>query len=297
MPSQPPGIRRITLVVDVEGYSRRPAPDQIDIQRRLVLTMRHTFALAGVNLARSGRQNTGDGQLVVLPPGIDEARALPGLINGLNEMLYDANAEPARSGRMRFRAALSQGLVHVCDAGFAGDAVIAACRLLDSMALRAALRDRQDSDLALIVTDDLYTGVVTSGYAGLSADGFSNVVIDIPEKRFHASAWILVPGRPPHAAGRRSRINDPLPPAIDFKTVFPFVAAAAAGGTIGAVAEHINHTHDPAAPDHGAHSAGHGTHGHGPGPHGLGHGTHGPGHGAHDPGGHGHAGDGGGYHG
>src|SRR5216683_1852487 len=199
MTDQPPGIRRVCLVVDVEGYSRHRNPGQIEIQRRLLITLRRTCADANISLARSGRQDTGDGQLIVLPPGIDEARVLPGLVNGLNEALYDANVRPAGSGRLRFRAALSQGVVHVAAAGFAGDAVINACRLLDSRVLHDALSEHQESDLALIVTDDLFTDVVAGGYPGLPPDDFRSVVVAIPEKHFRAQAWILVPGRPPHA--------------------------------------------------------------------------------------------------
>lgn len=269
----PPGIRRVSLVVDVEGFSRHRPPEQIDVQRRLVLVMRHACAIARIDLTRSGRQDTGDGQLIVLPPGIDESRVLPGFINGLIDMLYDVNARPVPSGRIRLRAALSQGLVHVTEAGFAGDSVISACRLLDSPILRQELREHRDSDLALIVTSDLYTDVMAAGYPGLPPDGFHEVTVEIPEKHFRTLAWILVPGQPPHAAGRRSRINDPLPLEIDFKVVFAFTAGLTIGlGTGTAIGHHIyhaSHTTDHGTSHH-AHARGHSSHVHG---------THAPGHG------------------
>ncbi len=270
MTDQPPGIRRVCLVVDVEGYSRHRNPGQIEIQRRLLITLRRTCADANISLARSGRQDTGDGQLIVLPPGIDEARVLPGLVNGLNEALYDANVRPAGSGRLRFRAALSQGVVHVAAAGFAGDAVINACRLLDSRVLHDALSEHQESDLALIVTDDLFTDVVAGGYPGLPPDDFRSVVVAIPEKHFRAQAWILVPGRPPHAVGRRSRFDDPLPPETDFGTIFR-MGTAAVGGAAGALAaaEMFHLLHQPAGHDEsGGHPGAHGSAGESGGDHG-----------------------------
>ncbi|WFE29286.1 hypothetical protein O7623_08890 [Solwaraspora sp. WMMD791] len=236
MPPQPPGVRRLCVVVDIEGYTRRLHPQQIDVQRRLLLVVRRACADAGIDLSRSGRQDRGDGLLIVLPAGIDESKVVPGFLHCLNEALYDANDRPGPGGRIRLRAALSQGIVHVAATGYAGDAVVHACRLLDSAVLRTALVEHQNSDLALIVDDTLFHSIVEQEYGGLYARSFRPVEVVIEEKQFQASAWIQVPGRPPHAAGRRSRLDDPAAPDVDFGTVLAIGGAAIGSAAVGALA-------------------------------------------------------------
>ncbi len=264
MTTLPPGLRRLCLVVDVEGYSRHPPGVQIDIQRRMLITIRRTCADAQVNLRRAGQQDRGDGQLIVLDPSIDEASVLPGLVNGLTENLYDANRVPGPGGPLRLRVALSQGVVHIAAAGFAGDAVISACRLLDSEVLHRALRDHPGSDLALVITDDLFASVAAGAYPDLPPDGFRQVTVAVLEKQFRASGWILVPGRPPHAAGRRSRFGDPLPADAGFGLMIKMGGAAAAGAAGAAGVEHLlNWGPGDHHPGHQPAQAGH--------PHGLSH--------------------------
>jgi hypothetical protein len=191
-----PGIRRISLVVDIEAYSQRHNRAQLDLQRLLVWTLEQACTRAGIAIPRCSRQDQGDGQLLILPPGLDESRQLPLLVRGLRAALHRVNQSPGIGGRMRLRAALSQGIIHQAAAGFVGGSVVVACRLLDSAELRKALKSRQDSDLALIVAHDLFHDVFAQGYGDSSPEQYHRVDVSIPEKKFQEVGWIAVTDPP-----------------------------------------------------------------------------------------------------
>ncbi|WP_238018381.1 hypothetical protein KZZ52_56825 [Dactylosporangium sp. AC04546] len=224
-----PGVRRVTLVVDVEAYSLRDNRAQVELQQTLLWTLERACTRAGVGVKQCLRQDRGDGQLVILPPGIDESRQLPLLLRGTHAALHRANEVPGIAGRMRLRAALSQGIVHRAATGFVGRSVVHACRLLDSAVLHEALDDHAETDLAVIVSDDLYTDVFSHGYGDTAPDAFQRVDVTMPAKRFAAPAWVHVPGP---ATGVVLREAERLPPPGRGPRSGPVLAAfggAAAG--------------------------------------------------------------------
>jgi hypothetical protein len=94
---------------------------------------------------------------------------------------------------------MSQGAIQRGPLGFAAPAVVTMCRLLDSAELRGAIATGTSSDIAVIVTDDLFRDVIGRGYGGLPAADFSPVIVNIPHKGngFSARAWLQVPGPQP----------------------------------------------------------------------------------------------------
>jgi hypothetical protein len=189
----PPAIRRLCVAIDIESYSKRSIPEQIDLQTRLLWIMTQACKAAGIKPARCDRQDSGDGQLLVLPPSIDESTVLPGLVGGLLTAVRRANESPGSGGRLRLRISVGQGTIQVGATGFASRAVITVARLLDSAELRAALAAAPAADVAVIVTSDLYEDVFSQGYGGLPAAEFKEVRVWIPAKKFAANAWIQVP--------------------------------------------------------------------------------------------------------
>src|SRR5262245_24233209 len=125
----PPAIRRLCLVVDIESYSSLDHQAQHRAQARLAKVLTTAVRRAGVRYALLGRgairQNRGDGQLVLLPAGIDEARAISGLVRGLADAMLGINAEQPR---LRLRVALAQGVVQAAATGYVGKSIVDACR-------------------------------------------------------------------------------------------------------------------------------------------------------------------------
>jgi hypothetical protein len=200
-------VRRLVLVVDVEGYSGRAYSAQEKVQDGVARALSHACGRAGVRWTDCERQDRGDGQLLLLPSGIDEGRAVPGLVLGLRDMLPVLNARVPAEHVIRLRVALAQGAVQIARLGYVGDAVESASRLLDSAELRAELGGAPDSDLALIVPEDLYADCFARGAGGLPATVLRRA--RVTAKNFSAHAWL---GALPR--GRTAPLGIPtLPPA------------------------------------------------------------------------------------
>ncbi|MBE4734412.1 hypothetical protein [Streptomyces caniscabiei] len=197
-PELPPGVRRLCLAVDIEKYSARDNANMVLLQRVLLRTLRAACARAGIGWERCGRQAQGDGYLLVLEPGIDESRVVPALLDGLAAGLAAGNA----LAPVRMRASLHQGIVHEAPGGYAGSAVVALFRVLDSAPVRRTLADTPEVHLVAAFSDPLYQDLVaSSGYAGLSADGFRRAEVRIEAKDFSSVAWIRAVAVPPFTAG------------------------------------------------------------------------------------------------
>ncbi|MCX4742473.1 hypothetical protein [Streptomyces antibioticus] len=200
--------RRLCLVVDVERYSGRSYDAQAKVQDGVALALDQACANAGLRWRDCERQDRGDGQLLLLPPEIDEDRAVPGLILGLRDMLPLLNARVPEEHMIRLRVALAQGAVRPAKLGFVAWSVELASRLLDSAPLRKELAVAQGSDMALIVPDDLYHDVFERGAGGLPPDALRKVRVEIKAKKFAADAWL---GALPR--GRTAPLGFPVVPA------------------------------------------------------------------------------------
>lgn len=213
--------RRLCLAADIEQYSVRTNPQQEDGQRRLVRLVDYVCRRAG--LFRVGRQPSGDGELLVLPPGVDESRVVPSLVLGLRHGLYENNREPGPFGRIRLRAAVCQGVVATSPAGYVGQAVVTSARLVNSPAVRAGLAEQPAADLALAVPDDLYEDVIRQHHPGLPPETFRRV--EVREKTYQGTAWLHTPEPGP--------AYDPYAARVPWLPVG--VALAAAAGSWAAV--------------------------------------------------------------
>ncbi|MER6362174.1 hypothetical protein [Kitasatospora sp. NPDC001527] len=269
-----PRLRRICLVVDIEAYSGRPYRVQQKVQERLDRALDHACGRAGVDRARCETQDRGDGQLLLLPPDADEAKALPGLVLGLRDALHTLNRAPGTAGRLRVRAALAQGGVQRAALGFVARSVETACRLLDCQETRAALKDTPDTDLALVVADDLFADTFAAGGDGVPVEEFTRITVEIPAKRFEARAWVGTP-----RSGALVVLPSPAPPGSRRRSagsaLLRGLGDGLAGAALGATPPHRPHDdepphhHDDGRPGHDhhahhGHEAQHGHDGHGP---------------------------------
>ncbi len=107
--ADPPAVRRLCLAADIESYRSRSMSGQLDLQNRLSWTICQALRVADVAPARSDTQVSGDGMVVLLPPGVDERKVHSGLVRGLLSALDKVNASPGAGGRMRLRVSQGQG--------------------------------------------------------------------------------------------------------------------------------------------------------------------------------------------
>ena len=256
----PPGRRRLCMAVDIEKFGARNTIDHIALMRQLAAIVRGAVARSGVPWADTDVQDQGDGLLLILPPGIDEGQALAALVNSLRDLTDETNLVVVSSRQVRLRGAFTQGIVHKGDTGFAGPAVIAVCRLLDSDVVRSALEAHRGSDVAVIIADDLFRDVVAQGYPGLDPAQFVRVEVDLPAKKFTATAWTYAPPPPaafpasPGPAARSGPASSGRIGAALAGSAGRFVRDVAVGVTGTAITGGIKHLLDgrPAADHHAA---------------------------------------------
>lgn len=197
-PESPPAVhrgapdrisQRMGFAVDIERYSSRTSPDKARVQERLAALVREVLYDLDHRLDETDHQDTGDGMNVFLPADVELHRAFPRLLLSWQARLVADNAR--FRDRMRLRMSTAFGPVGLAALGFAGSTIVEASRLLNSGVLRAALTDHPDTDLAVLVSDQLYEYVVGEGYPGLDARQFEQHLVEV--KEFRRLAWLWVP--------------------------------------------------------------------------------------------------------
>jgi hypothetical protein len=186
----PPGIRRLCVAFDVEpgGETERSARRQLDA------LLADACASCGLDRMLLNRQDTTEGEVALLPVGIDEPRAVAALVDGLLRALALVNGELAASARTRLKMAVHEGITILAAGGFAGLAVAKARRLAHSRPLRSALTGHPDADLAVMLSDQVFEDVGQFDQPGLPARQFRRVEIqNLPEEPRDVG-WIYIPG-------------------------------------------------------------------------------------------------------
>ncbi|MEU7978563.1 hypothetical protein AB0B63_08530 [Micromonospora sp. NPDC049081] len=209
--------RHLVLTVDVERYSGRDNVLQWRVQQALPRIMRRAREELGLLPDGWLVQPSGDGQLAILPQGTSERTIVTRLAPTVDRLLREHNHGLAPEARIRLRIGVHEGLVHLDgDNGFPGEAVVTACRLVDSPQLKATLRRFPEAQVALIVSDRLYQDVVRH-YGDLRPEHFLRVTASLPEKSFDAVAWIHLPGENA-AAEQPSPATTPVQPSAGGQT-------------------------------------------------------------------------------
>ena len=154
----------------------------------------------------------GDGVLILIRPYDDVPKTVlfGRLIPALTALLAEHNAAVAEPElRMRLRAVVHAGEVHDDGRGFYGDDIDVAFRLLNSPAVKRALKEAPAAPLVLVISEEMWDGIVRHGYVD---DGpyQQRVQVRVGERRRRGRVHIPVPARsdlPTRARGART----PLP--------------------------------------------------------------------------------------
>ena len=185
------GVRRMCLAFDLERYSAGNDTDQIEKQRAMMAMVREACERGALERAHWLKQQQGDGELAVLPPGIDEAHVIAALWREFREGLHGYNRFANAGARLRLRVAVHEGMTYIGENGFAGTAINTVCRLRDCHEAKDALSGT-DGDLVLIASDRIYQDVILGHDAlDLPASAFVETPVDIPDKGFRAVAYIF----------------------------------------------------------------------------------------------------------
>lgn len=178
---------RMVFAVDIVGFSRRPDPQQQESQERLLKLVNQVLLDVRVDVPADDRESTGDGLNIYLPLDIDYTQVLFALIRAADDRVAESNAK--FSDQLRLRMAIGIGPVIPGPPAFSGAAIIQVSRLLDCTALRCVIEDHRDVNLAILVSDLLYSLVIGAGYRGIPSVEFRHVRA-IAKNDFEEDAWL-----------------------------------------------------------------------------------------------------------
>lgn len=184
-------VSRTLLLLDIERYSNRDDVEQVYLRRTLYDVADRALDAAGVEDSMRQRADRGDGLIELIDVNASLRSLLRVFLTEVPASLRAVNRMASSSAQMRLRAVLATGYVAVDAAGgWVGSDLNHAARLLDSDELRDALREREN-DLALCVSDQVYSGIVRHNHPGIPTEEFHHITPG--SKNGPLSAWLHGP--------------------------------------------------------------------------------------------------------
>jgi hypothetical protein len=205
-----PRTRRLCLCFGIERPARRRSADRVRLPATLAEILDGVCEETDLERAAWNLQPTGEGELAVLPPGVDEGRLIDDLVRALSRRLRVVNGTLAVDDRIRMRLAMHIGIAETTESGFRGPAPRYVGELCRSPRLRALLAERPDADFALALSAPLYQDHVDFAYPDFRVQDFRKLDVDVAGSRSPQRVWVcLCPpeGRTPRAdrSGFRTR--------------------------------------------------------------------------------------------
>jgi len=177
------------FIVDIEDSDSRPY--SIKALHRTQVRQIVTSSIADVGITPEQYDpptDTGDGVRVLFAPEVPKNRLVGPLMSALTERLNSYNAAAPEGAHMRLRAVLSAGELRRDEYDYFGTPLNEAYWLLDTDELRDRLR-KTTAPMALMITRDLYDGVVRHGYPQIDPDTFESCVVTHKKRDLHVWLW------------------------------------------------------------------------------------------------------------
>ncbi|MER7061193.1 hypothetical protein ABZ649_02070 [Streptomyces albidoflavus] len=208
-------VNRTMLLVDIEKFSDRDDVEQAFLRRMLYDVVDRTMERAGIDETLRLRADQGDSVMEFIDPNVPVPQVLRSVISELPAQLKAVNRMASRGAQMRLRTVVASGFIALDERGvWVGGDLNHACRLLDADLLRAALRERP-GDVALCVSQSVWTGIVRHHHLGIPAEEFHEVTL--ASKNGPLPAWLLGPvpasGQAAPSPGASGPAPTPVPDA------------------------------------------------------------------------------------
>ena len=206
-------VHRSILAVDLEGSTNRTNPERGECRRILYSLLDQALHEARINSRHlEPLIDRGDGVLVLIRPHdeVPKTVLIGVLIPALTALLDEHNTAVAQPAlRLRLRVVIHCGEVHDDGKGFYGEDLDVAFRLLDAPKVKRALREAPASPLVLVVSEEIFAGIVRHRYFdGAPYRPLVRVRLAGRQRR----GWVHIPVRPDAdrpAATRRARSQLP----------------------------------------------------------------------------------------
>lgn len=196
-PSGP--LYRSIVALDLEGSTTRTNPVKGELRHVMYDLLEYSLEAAAITDDHLEQlTDRGDGVLMLVRPHdeVPKTILLDRLIPLLTALLVEYNEQSAL--RIRLRAVVHAGEVHADRRGWYGEAIDVAIRLLDARPVKRALKQAA-TPLVLVVSDEIYSGIVWHGYVDASTY-FPRVRVRVGSRLhcgwLHVPAPAAVPGSP-----------------------------------------------------------------------------------------------------
>jgi hypothetical protein len=202
-------VYRSIIAFDLEGSTMRTNPVKGELRRVMYDLLGHSLEAVAITGNRlEPLTDRGDGVLVLIRPHDDVPKTvlLDRLIPVLATLLTEYNARTAQPAlRMRLRAVVHAGEVHLDKRGCYGAAIDVAIRLLDSQRVKKALKQAA-APLVLVISDEIHSGIVCHDY--VDASPYFPIWARVGKRRHRGWVHVPVPVASP-VAGRPVRGTRP----------------------------------------------------------------------------------------
>ncbi|XKK36894.1 hypothetical protein HFP72_18155 [Nocardiopsis sp. ARC36] len=191
--------RRLIVTVDAKGYGSSDELTQHQIQEAIPVLLTAAAERVGLDRGTWHVSTTGDGEMAVLPTTVEEPRLLDLYVPEVAYVLRRHNHNRTEAGRLRLRMVIHHGsAVSSPTAGYSGNGIVTAARVVDSDALRDVLAG-SGADLVVAVTAPVHQDVVAQGHTRLRSEDF--VLTTVRNKEYEEPVWVHVPGHHPRRPG------------------------------------------------------------------------------------------------
>lgn len=184
---------RTILALDIEASTDRPNPVKGRLRSAMYDLLESALRKAGITeRRRDPLVDRGDGVLALIHPldEVPKTLLLNLVVPTLSRLLREHDArDPER--RFRLRAVVHAGEVHYDRQGCFGEALDIAFRLLDAPAVKQSLK-RTNAPIVLVVSGEIYRGVVRQGYEGIEEEHFKPLVRVSVADADH-DGWVHIP--------------------------------------------------------------------------------------------------------
>ncbi|WP_026405037.1 hypothetical protein [Actinomadura rifamycini] len=171
------------------GDERRTRDVQQFLRGSMYDVVADSLAITGLHWHECHHEDRGDGALIIAPPTAHAFHVLDPLAHHLTARLRRANRITNDVARLRLRVAVHSGDVHFDTHGVLGHAVTRLFRLLDAPAFKQAISAAPDSDVGMLVSDDLYRAAVADD--AVDRDAYRPLYVTCKETRnVRAHLWM-----------------------------------------------------------------------------------------------------------
>ncbi|GAB3742720.1 hypothetical protein GCM10027598_74960 [Amycolatopsis oliviviridis] len=182
---------RTIVVVDVAGFTapERTSLDRLAIRQGLYEVLKTAFAGSDVDFGECAVEDRGDGALILMPPGTEEAVVADRLPDRIAVALRRYNHTRTPQAWMRLRVSLNFGDVHHDGTGWGGEAIDTAFRILDAQATKEKFAD---TSLMAMISSRRFFDEVIARDPGLLPELYTPVEVSV--KAFTETAYLRLHG-------------------------------------------------------------------------------------------------------